>query len=87
MTFDVLIIRYNCVFTAFNIWVEIYFNFLVRGEKVNMGNMGNRNAVGMVGMVGQGKFIMIDEKKVVFSYKPQTIIIPGVRFDRTTLRL
>ena len=52
--------------------------------------MGNRNAVGMVRMVrmvGQGKFIMIDEKKVVFSYKPQTIVIPGVRFDRTTLRL
>jgi hypothetical protein len=70
--------------------VEIYFNFLVRGNKVTI---GNRNAVGvvrmvrMVRMVGQGKFIMIDEKKVVFSYKPQTIVIPGVRFDRTTLRL
>ena len=47
--------------------------------------MGNRNAVGGGG--DGGKFIMIDEKKVVFSYKPQTIVIPGVRFDRTTLRL
>lgn len=64
-------------------WKSISIS-LSEGNKGNKGNMGNRNAVGMV---GQGKFIMIDEKKVVFSYKPQTIVIPGVRFDRTTLRL